>query len=103
MEGTLDRNTTPARLRLQGDLVIESAVELQALLQEALRSGEPTQLDLEGVTQVDVTGLQLLTAVERAAEARGLAWVRSGAVPESLRQAVEDAGWERVPFSGEMA
>lgn len=103
MEATLDRSTTPATLRFHGELVIENAADLQMRLREALAAGEPVELDLAGVTQVDVTGLQLLTAAEQAVQALGLAWVRSGAVPKSLLQAAEDAGWEPIPFAGEAA
>ena len=103
MDGTFDRNTRPATLRLRGELEVGEAAELQARLLEALVLGEPIQVDLEGVTRVDVTGLQLLTAAERAAASRGAGWVRSGALPESLRHAAEEAGWERIPFAGEAA
>jgi anti-anti-sigma regulatory factor len=101
VKGTFDRSTTPATLRLEGGLEIDSAAELQARLLEALHAGEPMAVGLEGITEVDAIGLQLLTAAERAARARGGAWVRSGSLPESLRRAAEDAGWERVPFEGE--
>lgn len=99
MDRTFDRSTTPATLRLAGTLVIESAAELQAALLEALAPRLPVAVEMEGVTAVDITGLQLLAAAERAAEARGLAWVRGGALPESLRQTAEEAGWEPVPFA----
>lgn len=101
MDGRFDRSTTPVRLRLGGDLAIESAADLQAQLLEALASGDPIQVELEAVTEVDISGLQLLTAAERAAQARGIAWIRGGALPASLRQAAEDAGWERIPFVGD--
>lgn len=97
MRGIFDRKTTPATVRLEGELIIDCAAELQAQLREALASGAPIQLDFAGVTQVDVTGLQLLTAAERAAKASGVVWVRSGAVPECLLRAVEEAGWEGIP------
>ncbi|MGC2638126.1 MAG: STAS domain-containing protein [Acidobacteriaceae bacterium] len=103
MEGTFDRETTPATLRLEGELEIGDAGELQARLLEALALGQPIRLQLEGITAVDVTGLQLLTAAERAARSRGVAWEVSGILPESLRQPAEDAGWERVPFAGDAA
>lgn len=101
MEGIFDRSTTPVTLRLTGELEIGEAAELQARLLEALALGEPIQLAMEAVSGVDVTGLQLLTAAERAAAARGGPWVRSGALPESLRRAAEEAGWNEVPFAGD--
>jgi ABC-type transporter Mla MlaB component len=103
VEGIFDRSTTPATLRLSGDLEIGDAGDLHAALLEALTSGQAIQVALEAITRVDVTGLQLLTAAEGAARARGTAWVRSGALPDCLRRAAEDAGWERVPFAGDAA
>jgi anti-anti-sigma regulatory factor len=100
VEGILDRSTTPPTLRLGGELRIDSAAELQTRLLEALAFGQPIQVALEAVTGLDVSGLQLLTAAESAAERRGGAWLRNGAVPESLRRTAEEAGWERVPFAG---
>lgn len=101
MEAILDRSTTPAMMRLRGEVIIDHAAQLQERLGEALASGEAVLVDLAGITQVDVTGLQLLTAAEQAAEARGVAWERWGAVSESLQRTADEAGWERVPFAGE--
>jgi anti-anti-sigma regulatory factor len=98
----VDRSTAPRTLRLEGELEIGSAAELHARLLEALAPGEPVQLEMEAVTRVDLTGLQLLAAAEQAAQARGVAWVRSGVLPESLRRTAEESGWERVPFAGDM-
>ncbi|MGB7168527.1 MAG: STAS domain-containing protein [Acidobacteriaceae bacterium] len=102
MEGKLDRDTKPTTLRIGGELGIDSAAQLQACLLEALILGEPLQLEIEAVRGVDLTALQLLTAAERTARARGVSWVRVGAVPESLRRTAEEAGWERVPFAGDV-
>jgi anti-anti-sigma regulatory factor len=88
-------------LRLAGELEIGSAVELKAQLLEALALGQPIQLELEAVTAVDLTGLQLLTGAERAARVRGVRWVRSGTSPQALQRVADEAGWERVPFAEE--
>jgi anti-anti-sigma regulatory factor len=101
VEATVDRSTAPWTLRLVGDLEIGNAAELHARLLEALASGEPIQVEMEAVTGVDLTGLQLLAVVERAAQARGVAWVRSGVLPESLRRTAEESGWAQVPFAGD--
>ena len=103
MAGIFDRSTTPPTLRLEGELEIGDAAELQVRLLEALGLDQPIQVVLEAVTAVDVIGLQLLTAAEQSARARGRAWVRSGGVPESLRRTAEEAGWEQVPFAGDAA
>lgn len=101
MTGRFDGSTTPPTLRLEGALGIECAAELQALLVEALAAGQGVEAELTGVSEIDLTGLQLLTAAERTAAGHGQVWVRRGALPESLRRVAEEAGWERIPFAGE--
>jgi anti-anti-sigma regulatory factor len=83
-------------LELPTDLTIRSATELRAALLSALERGEPLKLDARKVNEVDVTGLQLLCAARRSAEARQL---RVGFVPqgrsEALVQVIAAAGLGR--------
>ena len=53
-------------LRIEGELSIVRAAELQALLLAA-----PHTIDLSGVTECDSAGLQLLMAAKKAALAEG--------------------------------
>lgn len=98
-----EQGTAGPAIRLEGVVDIGSAAELKARLLEALGSGAPTELMLEGLTGLDVTTLQLLTAAETAARIRGAAWRRTGAMPESLRAAAAEAGWPALPFAGDGA
>lgn len=58
-------------LALTGVCTLETAVATKHLLQERLQPGKALALDLEGVTEADLTLLQLVIAARRAAEAQG--------------------------------
>ena len=68
--------STPAPLHIEGEMTIYRASELAQALQEALAAlpaGEPLQVDLAGVTEMDCAGVQLLLASGRTASAAGRA------------------------------
>ncbi len=100
MEGTFDRETTPATLRLEGELEIGDAGELQARLLEALALGQPIRLQLEGITG---GGCDWIAAADgRGTRGPVLAWRgRSAAFCESLRR--REDGDRTSPFAGDAA
>ena len=85
-------------MRLEGAIDITCATELKKLLLEALASGKDVQMDLERVTDLDVTALQLFWAAGREAERAGTALAVSGKVPEPVSAAAREAGFERFPI-----
>jgi anti-anti-sigma factor len=79
-------------LVLEGELTIQGAAELKALLLAGLAKTGRLTVDLSAVTAIDLAAIQLLTAAARSAEARGgrLAIVdRTAAV---VRPVLEAAG-----------
>ena len=60
----------PTVLRIEGELTIYRASELAQELRgamAALPTGEPLEIDLSGVTEMDCAGVQLLMATRRSA------------------------------------
>jgi len=85
-------------LKLPPELTVTHAIELKALLLEALKSGEAVELDAHGVCEVDLAGLQLLCAMARSAGARGLTLkLPVVARSEALARALRLARFERTP------
>ena len=86
--GTRERGTGA---RLRGALTIARAEELKRLLLVALSGTDDVLLDVEAVTEVDLTGLQLLCAAHRAALQAGrrvvLDYTRSPLLAETLLKA----------------
>lgn len=101
MSVSFDAGTTPPTVRLEGVVDIGSAGELKERLLEALVTGAATEVALEGMTGLDVTTLQLLSAAETAARIRGIEWKRRGDLPASLRAVSEEAGWPGIPLTGQ--
>jgi ABC-type transporter Mla MlaB component len=92
---TMHRSETRV-LKLEGLCTIDHAQELKELLMTALKENAWVTADLQGVTEVDLSCLQLLCAAHRAflAENKELAIhdKRSGA----FRRLVREAGFERT-------
>ena len=72
-----------------------SAVELKALLIEALASGGDIRLDLRSVEDLDITAMQLLWGAAREANRAGSKF--DAAVPEAVAIAAREAGFEHFP------
>ena len=56
--------TTPAALRIAGELTIFRAMELKPIV---LANPLPEEIDLSGVTELDTAGVQLLMLAKRTA------------------------------------
>lgn len=59
------------QVRLSGELTIYAALEAMAPLMSALAAEEDLELDLEGISELDSAGVQLLLLARREAELRG--------------------------------
>ena len=72
MRSTLpDSTPAPLQLSLDGDMTIRRAGELKPLLLPALDHPGSLQLQLQAVTEIDATGVQLLLATQAALRALG--------------------------------
>jgi len=75
-EMTLERRQDPAapgkqELKVAGSVTIGQAAGFKEALLEALQVASELRLDLSGVTEIDLTGLQLLCATHQSAQASG--------------------------------
>ena len=101
MPVTLEQNETACLLRLEGEVGIFSATELAKLLKEALATEKEIRVDLQGVTDLDVTALQLLWAAGRTASQMGKRFGLVGRIPEPALLAASDSGLESLPILAE--
>lgn len=56
---------------LQGDLGLREASQVQDLLREALSAARAVELDVRGITGLDISIVQLIAAARRSAQQRG--------------------------------
>lgn len=96
----VEREPDRWRLRLDEDCCLSSAVELKALLQEALASDGEVHLDFEQAGEIDVSVLQLLWAAGRELEPSGRAVLSAS---ERVLEIARGAGFDRLPCEREAA
>ena len=92
---TLKQSKKSTVIRLEGAIDIAAAAEFKKLLLQACGSGKEVRVALDGATDLDVTAVQLIWAARRSAEAAGVAFTLSGAVPESVSSSLGYAGLQQ--------
>ena len=85
---------TSNELRLDGPIDIGCAAELKTLLTEAVASGRGLKVWLAGITELDVTGVQLLWAAQRATRKSGVEFAWMDTAPEAMLSVLERLGIE---------
>lgn len=82
-----------ARIVLSGDCTVTRAEELRAMLLEALQAGGDIEIDLSGVTAIDLTFCQIIHALRLSCQARGVALAVQGALPETVSAQAQFCGF----------
>jgi anti-anti-sigma regulatory factor len=88
---TIEHDETGCLLRLEGQVILASAEPLKKLLLECLATGKDVALNLEGVEEIDIAILQLLSTAAR----NGVRIV--GRVSGAVGAALDDSGFARIP------
>lgn len=87
------------RIQLGGAVNIACAAEMKTSLLQALETGQEICVSLNGVTELDVTAVQLLWAAGRDAKRRGLGFSITNP-PQPICRLLEEAGLELPAISG---
>ena len=82
-------------LRLSGAIDITTAAELKAMLLRAFEGSKRIQVSAEGVSDLDVTALQLLWAARKHAARLGVGFAISAA-PAPIGNLVAELGMEEL-------
>jgi len=82
-----------ALVHLEGSLDIAVAEDLKRILLEALDSAPRIEVDLSGVTYLDVTTLQLLWAARKEATARCTELIFDPQPSDAVRSILEETGF----------
>jgi anti-anti-sigma factor len=81
-------------LNLEGDLTIMHAAELKKILQEAIDNSQRVELNLENVTGLDLSCLQLFCSAHRTSLKLSRSISIHSTPPEVLKEAARDAGFQ---------
>ncbi len=79
-------------LAITGAMTVQRGGEIKALLMDALARSARVAIDLSGVTEVDLSGLQLLCSLQRTAPRSGTRVAFAGPVPDVFRCVAAEAG-----------
>lgn len=96
MQADMVRSTEACIVRLRGNLTVEHAQELKHVLLDALQDSERIVIELEGITDVDLSFLQLLCSAHRTSMKLGRELTLFGDRSEIFKMAVSDAGFPRI-------
>jgi anti-anti-sigma factor len=92
---SLEQSGNVAVLAVNGPVTVERACELKEILMKALHGAEHVVFDLEGVTEVDLSCLQILCSAHRTSARLNKRITISKVRPEVFCRVAECAGFER--------
>ncbi len=92
MESKLEITDGVGQLLLAGDLTIEQAEEVKALMLQALHDTESLTINLDQISRLDLAGLQLLSSISKSFQGlnKALTWHGTSQV---ITQVMTDAGY----------
>jgi ABC-type transporter Mla MlaB component len=90
-----DDSQKAGSLIVDGVLTVQQASDFKDTLMKALNEVDRLEINLNKVTEVDLTCLQLLCATHRACIKTNKTLEISHQQTETLKKAVKDAGYER--------
>ncbi len=85
-------------LRFSGDLTIQDAISIKETVLEALSKVDVCNLDFELVNIFDLSSIQIFYAACKSAVAKNKKLDLKGECPNVFRNAVFDAGFEKVEW-----
>jgi anti-anti-sigma regulatory factor len=89
------KKTTVTMVTISGPMTIDKIGEIQRGLLEAFQIGKRVELSLAGVTDIDLSGLQLLCSAHRSSMVRGLEFAVTGSDAGALYSVAMLAGMPR--------
>ncbi len=96
MDVEIMRSAETSVLKLKGSWTIERTDELKHALLEALNGSEGIVIELEGLTDLDLSSIQLLCSAHRTSLRLGKRLALHEQKSEALKRIVRDAGFDRT-------
>ena len=92
---TTIKNQAATEVAVSGAMTIDMILELKDRLHEAFHLGKKVRLSLAGVTELDLTGLQLICSAHRTAIAKELELSVEGGDGEAVASVARLSGMPR--------
>lgn len=84
------------RICLEGEVTIAGAGEMKQILLDALASSKSLRIELDRVSELDVTAVQMLYALKRDATAAGVQFSLGGLLPEAISASLASSGLAKL-------
>ena len=91
--GMADENTL--QIKIEGRLCIDTANELLALLRDKIPNATRIKLDVAGISEIDLPGLQLICSACRTALVQNRKFGFKTELPENMKAMVDSIGLQR--------
>lgn len=92
---SLSSDGTLLEITVEGRLAIDTTPELLALLRTQLPAAEKTRLDVSALTEVDLSGMQLICSACRTAKMKRHSFSFSGNLAPCVQEAIGAVGLQR--------
>ena len=92
---TISGDGNTIKILAVGRLAIDTAPALQTLLLEQIAPVSNIQLDLSGVDEIDLAGMQLIRSACRTALDTHKHFNFTGCMPSDVKKAISDVGLQR--------
>jgi anti-anti-sigma factor len=91
----IENNGDRTVVKFYGDLTVENAARMKALLMESIKARGHFSIDLAGIDSADVAGLQLLCAAHKAYRSGNNHSSFLEGASEAFKKVVRDSGYTR--------
>ena len=81
------------KLKIEGNMTIQNAEAIRAAFVASINNADHLNLSISGVTDIDVSGLQLVCSIHRTLKKLNKHFSLSNQVPEALREVIKSAGY----------
>lgn len=95
MDTRIERSEDSEILNLSGDLTIDHAHDIKKAVEQSLRKNEKVTINLKDITSADLTFLQILCSVHKAAAKGCKVLIMTGCQEKRFEQAVRESGFLR--------
>jgi len=95
MENWVENSGDRTILKLSGDLTIQNADRFKAILEEVLDAADSLVINIESVTEIDLSCLQLFCAAHRTSARLSKALKIEQSYPAVIKQTLNKTGYPR--------
>ncbi len=91
-------NSNTGTLVIEGEITVQNATEIKTLLLDALEKTDTCFIDLQQITQIDLSGIQLLYAAKNYATNSNKDFKITGDCPVHMLETIKESGFKNIDW-----